>query len=480
MLSLEYTGSSSSKNVSHTVQNPFQNHTSLPQPTQTVDQHLMRSQIANKYFPLYSIEYIEHLPIFSTEYSDIEIPSKMTSSSIYSVNITVKNTGTEIWNKNGKEPVHISYHWKNANSTIIYDGLSTSLQYDVRPRDTINSELLIKTPDKEGKYTLVIDLFKESFSWFGEQGTEPFEKEVEISNSFIEQGGKLVYQTDYPEIDKLQALVVNTLNSSATTFIDNGKPIFGFFAGSGYPQIFGRDSATAIQTARYLFPKIFFSSWIEDFYNNQEENGSMPDLISQNGKDKASVETDQEANLVHSVYLYYKMTGNTSWLGKMVTGKKIIDRMDDSLMWVLLNRYNTKYGLITGAYTADWGDVQFEDIGTKISDKTHWTCNIYDNSIFFQACNELSLMYLDFGENDKAVFWADIARSIKENANKYLWQQKKGYYKMHVQISPVSLDFNEDDMFPMGGNVVAIQSGLANSTQAEQIFEIAKEKKKAG
>lgn len=88
------------------------------------------------------------------------------------------------------------------------------------------------------------------------------------------------------------------------------------------------------------------------------------------------------------------------------------------------------------------------------------------------------MIYLDLGENDKAVFWADIARSIKENANKYLWQQKKGCYKMHVQISSVNLGFNEDDMFPMGGNVVVIQSGIANSTQAEQIFEIAKERKK--
>jgi len=162
----------------------------------------------------------------------------------------------------------------------------------------------------------------------------------------------------------------------------------------------------------------------------------------------------------------------------MIKGKRIIDRIDNSLMWVLMNRYNNKYGLITGAYTADWGDVQFEDIpGTHVSEKTHWTCDIYDNSFFYQACNELSLMYSAIEEKNKAIFWAYIARSIKENANEHFWQQNKGYYKMHVQISPVKLNFDENEIFPMGGNIMAIQSGLANFTQAEQIFEVAKERK---
>ncbi len=260
--------------------------------------------------------------------------------------------------------------------------------------------------------------------------------------------------------------------------VENGESIFGFYAGSGYPQIWVRDSATGIQTERFLFPDIFFSSWIEAFCGNQMENGSIPDYISPYGSDKNTVETDQEASFVHSTYLYYKMTGNTMWLKKMIKGKRIIDRIDDSLMWVLMNRYSTKYGLITGAYTADWDDVQFEDIpGTNISEKTHWTCDIYDNSFFYQACNELSLMYSAIEEKNKAIFWAYIARSIKENANEQFWQENKGYYKMHVQISPVKLNFDENEIFPMGGNMMAIQSGLANRTQAEQIFEVAKERK---
>jgi len=368
---------------------------------------------------------------------------------------------------------------KQANETIIYDGLRSVLLYNISSGATINTRIVVKTPDKEGNYILVIDLVKEGVTWFEEQGARTFEKEIEVSRNLPEQKGKLEYRTDYQEINKLNDLIVNTTISSATVFVDDGKPIYGFYAGSGYPQVWVRDSATVIQTGRYLFPDIYFSSWIEALCENQPENGSIHDYISPYGNGKNTVETDQEASLVHSAYLYYKMTGNTSWLEKPVRGKRVIDRLDNSLMWVLMNRYKSSYGLITGAYTADWGDVQFEDIPEiHISEKTHWTCDVYDNSIFFQACNELSMMYSDLEESEKADFWADTALSIKENTNKYLWQQNKGYYKMHVQISSINPEFNEDEMFPMGGNAIAIQSGLANHSQAKQIFEIAKERKK--
>lgn len=422
---------------------------------------------------------IETIQVYGVEYSQVEIPSWAIPNSMFSINLTVKNIGTETWVKDGKEPIFISYHWKQADKTVIHDGLRTPLPYNVSPGSEINSRPLIKTPDLEGNYTLVIDMVKEEVTWFEMQGSSTFEKEIQISRNCLEPTGILEYRTDYPEINKLNDLIVNTTISSATVFVDYGKPVFGFYAGSGYPQFWVRDSATIIQTGRYLFPETYFSSWIEDFCENQPENGSIHDFISPYGNDKNTVETDQEASLVHSAYLYYKMTGSASWLEKPVREKRIIDRLDDSLMWVLMNRYNSNYGMITGAYTADWGDVQFEDVlGTHVSENTHWTCDIYDNSIFFQACNELSMMYSDLGESDKAGFWASTARSIKENANKHLWQPNKGYYKMHIQVSPVNLEFGEDDMFPIGGNVIAIQSGLANCSQAEQIFETAKERKR--
>src|SRR5690554_137773 len=85
---------------------------------------------------------IEPIPVYYAECSDIEILSRIAPDSIYSINITVKNTGNEIWNKDGKEPVYISYHWKNTSGTVIHDGLRTYLPYDVKPGDTIISRTL--------------------------------------------------------------------------------------------------------------------------------------------------------------------------------------------------------------------------------------------------------------------------------------------------------------------------------------------------
>lgn len=53
---------------------------------------------------------IELEPVYGVEYLHIEIPSVLISSSMCSVNISVKNTGKGTWNKDGKEPVCRSYH----------------------------------------------------------------------------------------------------------------------------------------------------------------------------------------------------------------------------------------------------------------------------------------------------------------------------------------------------------------------------------
>lgn len=168
------------------------------------------------------------------------------------------------------------------------------------------------------------------------------------------------------------------------------------------------------------------------------------------------------------------MTGDKSWLKKDIKGYELVDKLNNSLGYLLEKKYNVTYGMITGAYTADWGDVQFEDLpGTHITNRTHLTCDIYDNAMFYLACNELSMIYSELEDNVTAGYWRGIANSIKKNANKYLWQQDKGFYKMHVLLSPINLSLDERDMFPLGGNSMAILSGLANDSQSARIFEIA-------
>jgi uncharacterized membrane protein len=416
--------------------------------------------------------------IYDVDFIDYSIPDSMVVNSFYSYNITIENTGAEKWDRNSENPVYVSYHWLKDNEVVLWDGIRTKLPCDMLPGDTIKMDMNIGAPDEEGNYILIIDLVKEGITWFETQGTVPIKKNVTVTRDQLKQISGLKYQTECRDVNELKKLIDHTLDSSAMSFGGTCGRVYGFYAGSGYPQIWVRDSATIIPIARYFYSDEFLRIWIEEFLINQAEDGSIKDYISPMGCDKNTVETDQETSLVHSAYQYYKISGNKSWLLTEINGKTIIDRLTDSLRYILKYRYNSTYGLVTGAFTADWGDVQFEySPGTDITNRTHWTCDIYDNSMFYRACEELSILYSELECKENATFWSRVALSIKENTNNYLWQSNKGFYKVHVYLTPVNLDFTESDMFPMGGNAIAVKAGLANSTQASQIFEVAKERK---
>jgi len=414
---------------------------------------------------------------YDADFVRLSLPGSMHSDSFYMINLVLKNIGSENWNSGGEYPVRLSYHWfKEEGDLVLWDGYRTKLPSDVPPGETLTIGINIKTPSEPGRYSLVIDPVKEGVTWFETGGSQPLIGNITVEETPVTFIDGLDYASEYSEINELEELIQNTLKSSAISFDGRSGRVYGFFAGSGYPQIWVRDSATIIPTARYFYEDRLFTTWIEEFLIDQAENGSVYDFVSPMGLDKNTVETDQETSLVHSAYQYYRISGNESWLRKDVNGKEIILRLDESLRYLLNNKYNNTSGLIEGAYTADWGDVQFEDSpGTDITDQSHMTCDIYDNSMFYRACEELSFMYSALGDEGNAIFWSKTAETIRDNTNRYLWQEDEGFYKMHVPA--LNFDFSEEGMFPMGGNAMAVRSGLANHTQASRIFKTANERK---
>jgi glycogen debranching enzyme len=79
---------------------------------------------------------------------------------------------------------------------------------------------------------------------------------------------------------------------------------------------------------------------------------------------------------------------------------------------------------------------------------------------------------------DRAEFWRKKAAALRENANRRLWQEDKGFYRVHIHLEPWPHDFDEDNMFPMGGNAQAVISGLADPNQARRIIEQALRRQK--
>jgi glycogen debranching enzyme len=174
---------------------------------------------------------------------------------------------------------------------------------------------------------------------------------------------------------------------------------------------------------------------------------------------KNTVETDQESSLVQAVSKYIKITGDKSILDEIIGGKPVSERLADAMDYLLEFRFNDEYGLITGATTADWGDVQPEHgWGVDLDDNTHPAIDIYDNAMFIIALDNLMEMIPAY--RDK---YGTVRSNLVENTRKHLWDRVSRKFIPHIYLdrgSPFPPDFDENQIYYFGGTAVAIEAGL--------------------
>ena len=162
----------------------------------------------------------------------------------------------------------------------------------------------------------------------------------------------------------------------------------GFNAGSGYSQIWARDMNTFIEIACEESDPHELREAILLFFALQQPNDEMIDGYVLKGDFtwyddtpyysnaapkhvafKNTVETDQESSLIQIVGKYIRKTGDREILNEKVAGKTVLERMNAMVDYLMRERYNEKYGLLYGAMTADWGDVQpNDDFGCDMND----------------------------------------------------------------------------------------------------------------
>lgn len=178
---------------------------------------------------------------------------------------------------------------------------------------------------------------------------------------------------------------------------------------------------------------------------------------------KNTVETDQETSLVQAVYKYVKKTGDTNFLKEKYGDKTVAERLEWAMDFLLKNRWSEKHGLIYGATTADWGDVQHcHPWGVFITEDTKYCLDIYDNSMLLIALD--NMMEIVPATKEK---WQAIRYNIAENTMKYLWDNENQKFIPHVYLdgSPYPDDFNENEIYYHGGTAVAIEAGLLSKEQ---------------
>jgi len=272
----------------------------------------------------------------------------------------------------------------------------------------------------------------------------------------------------------------------------------GFNAGDGYREVWIRDYNTFIELAAQVFPKEELKENLMVFFRMQGEDGNIIDgftpaeqikekydfiyseIEPRYAGHKNTVETDQESSLIQAVYKYIKLTGDSTILNEKVGDKTVAERLEWAMDFLMQHRFSQQYGLIVGATTADWGDVQPEHgWGVDLDNNTHPAIDIYDNAMFIIALNNLTEIL-----PATKTKWGPIKESIAQNCRKNLWNIANQKFIPHIYLekgSPFPVDFDETQIYYFGGTAIAIEAGLLSKDEIKtSLNEMIKRVKKAG
>lgn len=275
-------------------------------------------------------------------------------------------------------------------------------------------------------------------------------------------------------------------DSNYTIVKDMAKDIVksGFNAGDGYQEVWIRDYNTFIRLAYEVKPADQIKKNLLAFFGLQAKDGNIPDgfVTKESLKGKTSdyysilsklepllaahkntVETDQEASLIQAVYKYIQVSDDRDFLKTMVGQFTVAQRMEQALQFLMDKRFDKEHGLLWGATTVDWGDVQPEhDWGVHLDDNSHLAIDIYDNAMFLIALDNFMVLV-----PDNKPKWETIRKDIATNTMKHLWDAKNQKFIPHIYLngSPFPADFDENKIFYHGGTAIAIEANLLSKEQ---------------
>ncbi|ACU61186.1 hypothetical protein Cpin_3724 [Chitinophaga pinensis DSM 2588] len=252
-----------------------------------------------------------------------------------------------------------------------------------------------------------------------------------------------------------------------------------FNAGTSYGEVWIRDFNTFIKGSLKVRTKEEVRSMLLLFLKMQGEDGNIVDGVIDSKKagvgyayrysplapewaaHKNTVETDQESSLIQAIRKYIDVTGDRSILEEEIGGKRVFNRLEAALEYILKDRWAEQYGLVKGATTVDWGDVQPETgWGVAINDKTKWSVDIYDNAMYVIAIRDF--LFIKPATYKTSRNWAATAATIKTNVRKHLWMTDAQKYIPHLYLdgSPFPVSFNEKEILYTGGSACAIMAGF--------------------
>lgn len=315
------------------------------------------------------------------------------------------------------------------------------------------------------------------------------------------------YAMGDPAIDALQDVFRPTLESNRKEFQGRFIRVQGFRAGAGYPQLWVRDSAGLAPLSRFLYPRGYLTSWLEEMLAHQEPSGAVFDWIAAGelplfnqwapqarelfhsgtvaiSADKNTSEADQETSAVDAAWRAWRATGDDNWLKRPILGSSVIERCAAGVRYLTRERYDARLGLVTSAYTADWGDVSVaygDQRAIYMDATTPLVASLYTNSLVARAMAQLGDMYAALGNAPRAREWRAQAELMRRKINRHFWQPAAGFYRMNVVVRPgprVPPAAEADAIFALGGHTMALLAGVPSDVQARSIFDVAEARRR--
>jgi len=265
----------------------------------------------------------------------------------------------------------------------------------------------------------------------------------------------------------------------------------GMRAGEGYREVWIRDLNTIIEVSLDVLKQDDVKQALLMFFHFQGEDGNivdgyvdrdranvnykyissktMPDYLAH----KNTVETDQETSLIQAVCKYVKKTGDRLILAEKIQDIKVIDRLEMAMDFLVNDRFDEWYGLIWGATTVDWGDVQPEhEWGVEMDQDSHPAIDVYDNAMFIMAINNfLDLIERDYKDVRK---WKAVKSTLGTNVMNHLWDKERHKFVPHIYLdkgSPWPEYFDENRIYYHGGTTAAMQADLLSKEQIRLVLK---------
>lgn len=390
------------------------------------------------------------------------------------LDFTVRNRSAYALNQAGN--FFISFHARDLSGRLVrFDNRRFSLPVTVKSAATARFAIPVYFSMDPGAYRLEWDLVREGEFWGRDKkwGTCFFGLRLLplVAPDFRNAWLPTVYESGREWLDREQYLLRQVLRNNE---IRLGGEFFGFSAGSAYPQIWIRDTATMMFYARFFYPLPALQKMVDRFFMRQNPDGQIQDWIDTVGRcDKNTVETDQESSLVLAAFQLALC--DPGWVAGEVDGVSRLLRLDKALEWVWRFRRDRSCGLIWSGFTADWGDVEksyADSRAIKLSDRSRRTFSTYTQALYVQAAQKLVLLAGRLKRKVLADKWKWRGKAIADGCRRQLYLPEQGYFLLHRVAGSADVFELEKGILAVGGNAEAIRAGLLDGTEIARLLQV--------